>query len=218
MHTLQQRLPLRMQRLLSPVAVCRAIRRRLWYRMEVCFYSYPLEKVRLLPHPKMFRRDCFEDLEHYQPIETDRMPVDEYWQESRKRRAQGNHLYTLIKNETLIYYSWLVDRQERSEDPLLGQVFLPPVDASIIFDSYTHPTARGQGLHYQALCQMLHDAQDIARAGQVCICAFADNAASRHVIEKIGFRYIGSMIKDRRLFVQQRYAIAVEPAFRTALM
>jgi RimJ/RimL family protein N-acetyltransferase len=88
----------------------------------------------------------------------------------------------------------------------------------VIFDCYTHPVMRGQGLYYQSLCQMLHDALDHCRAAQVCIGSLADNLASRHVIEKIGFRYLGSMIKKGRLGMLQRYSLAVDSQFRAALM
>jgi len=47
---------------------------------------------------------------------------------------------------------------------------------------------------------------------------FADNPASCHVIEKVGFRYIGSMIKHRRVFKTYRYPVAVNHKFKTALL
>lgn len=146
------------------------------------------------------------------------MSPEEYWRESCKRLKRGDHLYTLMLDGRLAYYGWLADRESRREEPLFGQVFLPPSDASIIFDCYTHPAARGRGLYYQALCQMLHDARELSHAEQVCIGTLAENQASRRVIEKIAFQYIGSMVNKRRLFKFERYAIASDSRFQTAYL
>jgi RimJ/RimL family protein N-acetyltransferase len=208
-------------RVLNPQAVCQAVRKRLWSRVELCFYARRVEPVMDaiddVSPSQLLRRDCLDDLRHYRRHELEQMTAEAYWRESQRRLALGYHLYTRVQGDELIYYGWLVDRQARSEDPLMGQVFFPPPDSSIVFDCYVHPAARGRGVYSQALCRMLHDAQHVAGAGQVCMGAFADNVISRHVIEKLGFRYIGSMIKERRLWRVKRYAVAVAPEFRTAL-
>jgi RimJ/RimL family protein N-acetyltransferase len=124
-------------------------------------------------------------------------------------------LYTLVQEDRLLYYGWLVDRQERSEDPQMGQVFFPPSHSSVIFDCFVHPVARGQGLYQRALLLMMEDARDIAAAAQVCMGAFADNVISRHVLDKLGFHHIGSMILMRRFGLRCRSAVALAPEFRT---
>ncbi len=207
-----------LQPLLTPSDVWRSIRNRLWYRLELCFYSCPAKDVIDLPRMQFLRRDYFEDLQYYERSEREQMTPVDYRRESQRRMAQNYHLYTLIEDGKLLFYGWLVDRQGRSEDPLMGQVFFPPSDASVVFDCYVHPAARGRGLYSQALCQMLRDAHWLAQAGQICIGVFADNLVSRHVIDKCRFCYIGSMIKERRLWVVKRYAIAAAPEFRTALL
>lgn len=190
---------------------------RLWYRREMCFYCCQ-STVLDLPRPQLFRRNCYEDLRYYEAYDPSQMTIEEYRRESCRRLNRGIHLYTLAHNGVLLYYGWLANRQPRKEEPLMGQVFFPPTDSSVIFDCHTHPTVRNRGLHYQALCQMLHDAREIFKTEQVCIGSLSDNLISRRVIEKIDFRYIGSMIKTRRLFKSQRYAIAVDSRFRTAFM
>lgn len=206
------------QHLSSSRALLQAIRNRLWSRVELCFYSYRAGEEMHLPQPRLLRRDRVEDLQYYERTDADQMQPDAYRAESERRIAQGYHLYTRVQDGRLVCYGWLVDRQDRSEDPMMGQVFFPPTDAAVIFDCYVHPLARGRGLYAQALYQMLHDAREMAKAGQVCIGAFADNVISRSVIDKIGFRYMGSLIKERRLWITKRYAIAAVPEFRTALL
>jgi RimJ/RimL family protein N-acetyltransferase len=171
-----------------------------------------------LPRPQLLRRNCFEDLRHYEVCDPWQMSPEEYRRESQKRLKRGHHLYTLVLDGRLAYYGWLADREPSRDEPLFGQAFLPPPDASVIFDCYTHPAVRGRGLYYQALCQMLHDAHELSHAQQVCIGTLAENQASRRVIEKIAFRYIGSMVKKRRLFKFERYAIASDSRFRTAFL
>lgn len=206
------------EREVSLTALVRAGRNRLWYRREMCFYLCSRKTILDLPRPRWFRRDCFADLQAYEVCDRWQMQPEEYRRISEKRAAQGHHLYTLVHEDKLVFYGWLADRQSRREEPLFGQVFFPPADSAMLYDCYTHPAARGRGLYYQALCQMLHDAQEIAEAEQVCIGSLADNFVSRHVIEKIGFRYIGSLIKKGRLLFLQRYSVAVDAQFRTALV
>jgi GNAT superfamily N-acetyltransferase len=191
---------------------------RFWYRREICYYTCDGKQIMDLPRPQMFRRNSYEDLRHYQACDPWQMPPEGYRLESYKRLRRGDHLYTLVLDGQLAFYGWLADRESRREEPLFGQVFFPPSDASVIFDCYTHPALRGRGLYYQALCQMLHDAREVARAEQVCIGTLADNQLSRRVIEKLPFRYIGSMIKKRRLFKLQRYAVATDSRFQTAFL
>lgn len=195
-----------------------ACRNRLWYRREMCYYSCESKNISDLPRPQLFRRNCFEDLRYYEVCDRWQLPLEEYRLESYKRLRRGNHLYTLVFDGQLAFYGWLADREPRRDEPLFGQVFFPPTDASVIYDCYTHPAARGRGLYFQALCQMLHDAREESQAEQVCIGTLADNNGSRRVIEKLPFRYIGSMIKKRRLFMFQRYAVATDSRFRTAFL
>ncbi len=202
----------------SARTVAHALKSRAWSRLELCFYALPLNDLSRLPTTTVLHRDQFQDLALYQQWERDQMSRQDFLLESQNRRALGYHLYTLVQDGTLHFYGWLVDRQTRSEDPLMGQVFFPPPDASIIFDCFTHPAVRGRGIYYGALCRMLRDARDLAQARRVYMGAFSDNLPSRHVLEKIGFAHVGSLLKTRRLGLTRRHAVAVSPDFRTALL
>ena len=68
------------------------------------------------------------------------------------------------------------------------------------------------------MSQLLHDVLALAKAKQAYIYVYGDNKPSRHVIEKIGFRYVGSLIEDRRLFTARRCAVSAGRPFRTALI
>jgi hypothetical protein len=56
----------------------------------------------------------------------------------------------------MVFYAWLVDRQARSEDPMLGQVFYPPADASIIFDCFTHDAQKATSQIIYQMPNVIH--------------------------------------------------------------
>jgi RimJ/RimL family protein N-acetyltransferase len=145
-------------------------------------------------------------------------PPDAYHKMALERMAQGYHLYTFVVQGRLLHYGWLIERQVRGVDGWVDQTYFPPQDTAVLFDHFTHPSARGRGLYFQALCQLLHDARDLAEPRQAHVTVFGSNAPSRHVIEKVGFQHEGSLYKERRLVWSRRYAVAARGEFRTALL
>jgi len=156
-------------------------------------YRYPLDHTPPLPLPTIFRRNCLDDLKHYERSSKEQQPPDAYRTMAVERRAQGFHLYTFVEGDRLLHYGWLIERQTRGEDGWVDQVYFPPPDTAVLFDHFTHPLARGRGLYFQAMCRLLHDAWEVARARQAYVTVFGSNGPSRHVIEKVGFQYEGSM-------------------------
>jgi GNAT superfamily N-acetyltransferase len=195
-----------------------ALRRRIWYRRELRIYSCPADRIDALPRPARLRRDHLDDLNCYRPTDSSQMPLDRYLTTAKQRLSAGHHLYTCVEHGLLLHYGWLIDRQERGEDAELGQVFFPPPDSAALYDYFTHPAARGRGLYFDALCQVLHDARDLAGARQAYIYIYSDNAASTHVAEKIGFEYVGSLVATRRFFVRRRVARSARPDFRVEVL
>ena len=195
-----------------------AIQKRLWYCRELRVYCYPLHDLSGIPRPDILQRDCLDDLRYYERASKEQQLPDAYRKMARERMAQGYHLYTLVVQGRLLHYAWLIERQTRGEDGWVNQAYFPPQDTAVLFDHFTHPSARGQGLYFQALCQLLHDARDLAKARQAYVTVFGSNAPSRHVIEKIGFQHEGSLFKERRLLRLRRYAVVSRGEFRTALL
>lgn len=198
--------------------VLQAGKNRLWYRRELRVYRYPLSEAPPLPAPAIFRRNCLDDLQYYERCSKEQHFAEVYRSIALERRAQGFHLYTFVENSRLLHYAWLIERQTRGEDGWVDQVYFPPPDTAVLFDHFTHPHGRGRGLYFQALCRLLHDARELARARQAFVTVFGSNGASRHVIEKVGFEHQGSLFKERRLLVSKRYAVSAGGAFPTALL
>ena len=191
---------------------------RLWYERELRVYRYPLEKPPPVPRPTIFRRDCFDDLRFYERSCKEQHHAAAYRTLANERIAQGFHLYTFVEHGRLLHYGWLIERQARGEDGWVDQVYFPPPETAVLFDHFTHPLARGRGLYFHALCRLLHDARDLARARQAYVTVFAGNGPSRHVIEKVGFQHEGSLFKKRRLLWSKRYAVSAGGQFTSALL
>jgi RimJ/RimL family protein N-acetyltransferase len=186
----------------------KAVKSRLWYERELRVYCYPLHETPALPLATIFRRDCLDDLQYYERSSKEQQSPDVYRTQAVERRAQGFHLYTFVEDGRLLHYAWLIERQTRGEDGWVDMVYFPPPETAVLFDHFTHPVARGRGLYFQAVCRLLHDARKIEGARQAYVTVFASNGASRHVIEKAGFQYEGSLCKKRRLCWSKRYAVS----------
>jgi GNAT superfamily N-acetyltransferase len=195
-----------------------AMKRRVWDRRELRVYGYPLDGSPPLPRPAIFERNRFDDLEYYERTDKYQPTPEAYRKMALERKTQGFHLYTFVQERRLLHYGWLIERQTRGEDDWVQQAYFPPPDTSVLFDHFTHPSARGKGLYFQALCRLLHDARDLAGARQAYVTVFGSNAPSRHVIEKVGFHHEGSLYKERKLFWSTRYSIGAHDEFRTALL
>jgi RimJ/RimL family protein N-acetyltransferase len=195
-----------------------AMKRRVWYQRELRVYGYPLDGSPPLPRPAIFERNRFDDLEYYERTDKYQPTPEAYRKMALERKTQGFHLYTFVQERRLLHYGWLIERQTRGEDDWVQQAYFPPPDTSVLFDHFTHPSARGKGLYFQALCRLLHDARDLAGARQAYVTVFGSNAPSRHVIEKVGFHHEGSLYKERKLFWSTRYSIGAHDEFRTALL
>ena len=201
-----------------PALLWRVARKRVWYHCEKRIYVYEADRILALPNPNRLRRDQLEDLQYYEQTASWQLSPDAYRTAAHRRLAEGEHLYTLVEGNRLLHYAWLQTCHTLGEDAAVGQAFFPPPDSSALYDHYTHPSARSQGLFFQALCQLLHDVPALAKRKHAYIYVYGDNEPSRHVIEKIGFRYVGSLIEDRRLFTARRYAVSAGGPFRTALL
>lgn len=185
----------------------RAARRRLSDRRELLIYCCTAERIRQLPHPSGCHRDAWGDLRYLDAWSYEESTRDQYLDIVSARRGEGiHHFYSLVENGTLVHYGWVTFPQRRAPDAALGLEFVPPEKSAALWDYFTHPKARGRGLYLETLWQCLHDAVEIDGARQAFIYVYADNAVSRHVIEKAGFEYRGSLVLERRFGRIRRFA------------
>lgn len=185
----------------------RAARHRLHDRRELLVYCCTADEIRQLPSPAHCRRDAWDDLNHLDAWSYADCTRDQYLAILRARRQEGtHHLYSIVEDRTLVHYGWVTYPQLRAPDAALGLEFVPPEKSAALWDYFTHPKARGRGLYLRTLWQCLHDAVEIDGARQVFIYVYADNTISRHVIERAGFLYRGSLVRETTMGRTRRYA------------
>jgi CelD/BcsL family acetyltransferase involved in cellulose biosynthesis len=181
-----------------PKKIIGTVKKRLWHTGEMRIYAMPIESVAQLPNPCAMKRDCLDDLLDYAPAEGWQPPKDEFLRQVAAGLESGAHIYTYAEGGRLLHYGWLIERQAESVLTEVGQTNYLPPDTAVLADFYSHPLARGRGLYQKSLSQMLHDAAAIPGTRHIYIGVMADNGPSRHVIEKLGFRYQYSFFRRRR--------------------
>ncbi len=184
-----------------------AVKKTIRCLKELRIYSMDVEQIRTLPNPMLMKRDCLRDLLAYQPAEAWQSSARAFLSQAPAPLEQGNHFYTRVEDDKLIYVGWLIKRQNRSPLTDVGQDFYPLPDSALLFDYYSHPE-RGKDSYGACLYQMLHDAACIPNTKRVYIAVPADNSPSRHVVEEAGFTDQYSFFKEVRLGKTKRWTTA----------
>lgn len=128
----------------------------------------------------------FDDLNYFE--QTERwLDREEFSKEARKRIAEGMSLYTSVIDEKLVHYGWMIPRQNRAWFPYVHQHYDFPPGTAVLFNAYTHPAARGSGLHSNSMRRRLADAASIPGTIAVYTSIESHNLASRAVAAKVGF-------------------------------
>jgi len=175
-------------------------------RAMTLFYQYTDYRIyrydlSIAPKPELadhFSKNRDEDLKKFVSTERwhDRDMIIEDW---RKRLQGGWSIYTYCNETTLLHYGWVRPKASLYLLYEVGRQFSFPPASVGLWDFYTHPNARGQGLYQQNLATMLHDLSKEYTYRYAYIGVVADNGPSRHVIEKLGFEYRGSIVRRQIL-------------------
>ncbi len=181
-----------------PKTILKNLGRRIYQHKECRMYSFDIRKIASLENPDLMKTDSTVDLLKYRPVEGWQETTSQFHQKVLRNFENGIHSYTLSDGEKLLHYGWLIERQEISKVFEVNQEFALPKNSAVLFDYFTHPDARGKGLFQKSILQGLKDAAKIEGTKQVFIGVMAENAASRHVIEKLGFRYEGSLFEETK--------------------
>lgn len=172
-----------------PPKLFKVAHNRLSNMMEMRVYSYDLELARNESVPQVMKRDYLPDLMAYQPSEAWQPRFSAFLRSSLTSLEGGSHVYTRVEDGRLLHYMWLIERVEKSNMTEVGQVLYLPPGSATIANAYTHPAARGKGLYQHAVRQILHDAALVPGTKLLFAGVMANNSASRHVLEKLGFNY-----------------------------
>jgi CelD/BcsL family acetyltransferase involved in cellulose biosynthesis/RimJ/RimL family protein N-acetyltransferase len=191
-----------------PAMLRRRLGLALRYSRELRIYEFDVVRALTLSHPGLMNRDRLQDLLAYRPVLASEATVQAFLRDCLTRLEEGQHIYTHVQGQALAHYGWMIDRQERSHMLEVGQLMLLPADSAVLYGFYSSLAARNRGLYQAALRQMLVDAARIPGTRHIWISVLADNGASRHTIEKVGFTYRFSFFERKTLGRVQRWTNA----------
>jgi RimJ/RimL family protein N-acetyltransferase len=125
----------------------------------------------------------------------------------------GQHFFTRVVDGKLSHYGWLLERQRESFFSEVRQPYTFPENSSVLYDFYTAPLARGQGIYSRSIKNLLAHVSQIPGTEYAYISVLATNRASRRVIEKTGFTFVESIDLEIR-FGRERPSRSVPPSSR----
>ena len=143
----------------------------------------------------------FEPAESWQSRET-------FLSRALTRLEQAETVYTISVGGRLAHSGWLVRNQTESRLTEVRQTIALPRGSVALYDYYTHPEFRGRGLYRTMIKHMLNEAFSDETTQYAYITVLASNRPSRHVIESLGFQYVGSLYWKRRLTLERKWADA----------
>lgn len=161
------------------------------------------------------RCNCIDDLQFFQ--QTERwLSRDAFVAEARRRIEQeGMRLYTAVQDGVLVHYGWLVPRQQRSWFPYVSQHYDYPEGSAVLFNAYTHPLARGTGLHTRSMRRRIADGAAQTGVRRVYTAIESHNRASRAVAARCGFVCVDVLFERIRCGRVERGRMSPETYFST---
>jgi GNAT superfamily N-acetyltransferase len=193
------------------LAAWTAARRRLWWYDEVRLYAMPANRPGSPPPGLSLRRDAMADLLTYKPV-PGASPRQEFLARARARLGNGHHVYTCVAGGTLLHHGWTAEHQSCALLTEVSQEVPLPPRSAVLYDFYTHPGARGQGIYTRSLRHLLHAIGSNGCSDWIFIWVLAGNGASRHVIEQAGFDYYGSAFQRTVLGWVRRWSTCAASA------
>jgi len=160
--------------------------------VEMRIYRLTIDESRQYAANGKMKKNSISALLKFKPIES--------WQNKQlfslsalERLENGEYCYTFSTDDELLHYGWLIESQQESFVTEVKQKYTFPPKSAVLYDFYTSPTARGQGLYQENISHMLSDLSTSRDIEYIYISVRADNKPSRHVIEKLGFKYQESL-------------------------
>lgn len=187
-----------------------------WLRSDRYLLLHAVEAAQARPvAPDELHLNCLEDLECFQ--QTERwLPREAFIKEARRRvDEEGMRLYTAVAKGLLVHYGWLVPRQQRSWFPYVQQHYDYPDGTAVLFNAYTHPAARGTGLHTRSMMRRIADGAAQSGARWVYTAIESHNQASRAVAARCGFKCVDVLFERIRFGRVQRGRMSPADYFTT---
>lgn len=178
-------------------SLARLAKRRVWSTAEMRFYRIEAAKVEPAPVSNA-QKDSLHALLSYEAADPSERSKQSFLSDVMTRVESGVHSYTVVRNNRLVHYGWLTERSKQSFITEVQHPYQYPPNSAVMWDFYTHPASRGQGLYSQSLKQIMSDAAANPGTDFIYIAVLADNVASRKAIERAGFVYHESIVRTVR--------------------
>jgi CelD/BcsL family acetyltransferase involved in cellulose biosynthesis/RimJ/RimL family protein N-acetyltransferase len=176
----------------APITVLNLLRRWSWRTSEFCIYGIGSQEVaKEVIGSDTLRRNSLADLLCYVPSSRRDVPRREFLQAAMRRLEEGQIVYTLAEKGILLHYSWLQPQTKTMGSDYNHRLVLPEGSA-VLWDDFTHPSARGRGYHQESIRARLADCARMNPPRYLYVGIRADNIASRHSYEKLGFKHCSS--------------------------
>lgn len=197
---------------ITPVSIARRLRNCLWLTTEYRVYRMRLSGWTRPQDASHAQVDSLGDLVAFDDTVAWETRA-EFLNEASERLSRGESVYTVREDQRLLHYGWINPSQLRSKFSEVDYDYDYPNAGAVIYDFFTHPSARGRGLYQNTILQMLSDlAAAPAPQEWVYISVLARNAPSRHVIEKLGFEYVESVLRKTRFGLESKVLVRTKPA------
>lgn len=144
------------------------------------------------------------DLLQYTPASEGDAPKADFLRESLRRLENGQTVFTHADSGRLLHYGWIIPCTEEAGSEY-GHRYAFAEPAAVLWNGYTHPAARGRGLHQASLRARASFIATEQLAPNIISGVRANNGPSRHNNEKLGFEHVGSAWFRRRLGKSERW-------------
>lgn len=177
-------------------------------------HAVAAERAPSAPDDDGLRCNHVEDLALFE--QTERwLPPETFVAAAGQRIVEGLQVYTFTDGRRLLHYGWLVPRQSEAWLPYVQQRYRFPPNTAVLFNAYTHPQARGQGIHERSMRRRVADAARMPGTNWVYTAIESHNLASRTVAARVGLVCVDVLYERVRLGRVERGRMSPEDYFAT---
>ncbi|MDQ4064677.1 MAG: GNAT family N-acetyltransferase [Actinomycetota bacterium] len=123
-----------------------------------------------------------------------------------RRLDATNRCFIVDMDDRIVHSSWFTTSKSWVGE--IAAYFILPPRHGYVYESFTHPRARGRGLYPLALARICRLVADEG-CPRVWVAIEEDNLSSRRAVEKAGFEAIYAIAFERRLG-SVRHRVAAE--------
>jgi hypothetical protein len=166
---------------------------KFWRNTELHIYCNSSNKVateNLFDRP--LNRDNLSDLLRLEPNELGINRKD-FLRHCLERLEKGEHVYTFLNNNKLIYFGWMLGGQKEIFFKEVEQVFTYSNGDVMLYDLYFHPEVIKRNTLQNGLNQMLMDAQRMSPNKYIYLATSFNNHDIKQTLINLGFRYQNSL-------------------------